>query len=308
MSDRPRDQGYGNRQPAPVHSPQRNNGNGNGSISMGPNGDPRRASGRAPLPEGREMALDGERAGSVSGSIGGATPSIGGGKDDGTPLNINRTPQQILTGLPATGPDVPPPSSASFPPPNQNVNGNGYPPVHSPSGNNNGPPAGLNDTLETFNIATFNPMSPDSWAALGRAYKNTTGREPGQMDLMGFLAGQGPVPLPGTGGGGGMGMNMGMGMGANGGMSGAPDQGGFGGSGMGGMGGMGNQGGTGGMNMGMGMGMPNVGGGPGGFGMGMNNGMSGMGGGPMNDQFGQGMGMGGGMNGGSGQGQGRNQY
>ena len=82
---------------------------------------------------------------------------------------------------------------------NGNGNGNGNNGSHNVSG----------ERLETFNIATFNPMMPECWASLGRAFKNTTGREPGQMELMGFLAGQGPVSLPIAGAGLGTVMNGG---------------------------------------------------------------------------------------------------
>ncbi len=77
---------------------------------------------------------------------------------------------------------------------------------HQFSGSQMGSGPGAGPRLETFDMTTFNPMMPESWAALALAWKGTTGREPGQMELMGFLAGQGPVmPM-------GMGMGMGMGM------------------------------------------------------------------------------------------------
>ncbi|WWC70919.1 uncharacterized protein I206_104871 [Kwoniella pini CBS 10737] len=53
-------------------------------------------------------------------------------------------------------------------------------------------------TLDTFPIAQFNPSSPDSWANLAQAWKNSMGKEPNQMELMAFLSG-------------GMGMGMGTG-------------------------------------------------------------------------------------------------
>lgn len=70
-------------------------------------------------------------------------------------------------------------------------------------------------------MSSFNPALPESWAALGAAWKVTTGREPNQMELMGFLA-TGQLPdasgmSMGMGGMGMMGMNgMGMGMGMGG--------------------------------------------------------------------------------------------
>ncbi|OCF39556.1 hypothetical protein I317_06666 [Kwoniella heveanensis CBS 569] len=66
--------------------------------------------------------------------------------------------------------------------------------------------------LETFDISSFDPTSPESWISLGEAWKNTMGREPNQMELMAFLAGGGG----GGGGGMGMGIGLGMGMGMNG--------------------------------------------------------------------------------------------
>lgn len=74
--------------------------------------------------------------------------------------------------------------------------------------------------LSSFDLTTFNPTSPESWAALGAAWKVTTGRDPNQMELMGFLA-TGQIPDPGAmgmmgmngngmGGMGGMGMGMGQ--------------------------------------------------------------------------------------------------
>ena len=45
-------------------------------------------------------------------------------------------------------------------------------------------------TLETFDISSFNPADPTSWTALAEAFQNSTGKEPNQMDIMQFLAGQ----------------------------------------------------------------------------------------------------------------------
>lgn len=43
-------------------------------------------------------------------------------------------------------------------------------------------------TLHTFPLQTFDPSSADSWAKLGEAWQNSTGREPEQMELMHWLA------------------------------------------------------------------------------------------------------------------------
>ncbi|RSH87968.1 uncharacterized protein EHS24_000491 [Apiotrichum porosum] len=82
-------------------------------------------------------------------------------------------------------------------------------------------------TLATFDMASFNPTQPESWAALAAAWHGSTGREPNQIELMQFLA-TGQVPdamgmgmmgggmgmmMGGGGGAGGMGGGMGMGMG-----------------------------------------------------------------------------------------------
>jgi hypothetical protein len=84
-------------------------------------------------------------------------------------------------------------------------------------------------TLQTFDLTTFNPANPESWATLAGAWERTTGRMPGQVELMQFLA-TGVVPDQG-GDGAGMGGNtaMGMGMGiGDGGMGGMVEGRGFG--------------------------------------------------------------------------------
>ncbi|EJT51154.1 hypothetical protein A1Q1_07618 [Trichosporon asahii var. asahii CBS 2479] len=103
-------------------------------------------------------------------------------------------------------------------------------------------------TLQTFDLTSFNPATPESWSALAQAWQNTTGRQPNQFELMQFLA-TGAQPdsstnAGGSGSGGEGGEGSGGGMG---GMFGMPGMMGMGGMGMGGMGG-----GMGGMGGGMG--------------------------------------------------------
>jgi hypothetical protein len=80
-------------------------------------------------------------------------------------------------------------------------------------------------TLDTFDLTSFNPMDPSSWATLGEAWKNSKGSEPNQMELMGWMS-EKMMSMGGGGTGMGMGMggmggqatqNMGMGMGMGGG-------------------------------------------------------------------------------------------
>lgn len=67
-----------------------------------------------------------------------------------------------------------------FPPPPQTNHNNRF---GGPA-----PGAGSGPTLQTFDLSTFNPMMPEAWVALGQAWKNSTGREANQLDLMAFLA------------------------------------------------------------------------------------------------------------------------
>ncbi|WWC62744.1 uncharacterized protein I303_105341 [Kwoniella dejecticola CBS 10117] len=55
--------------------------------------------------------------------------------------------------------------------------------------NPNASAAGPMMTLDTFPIQTFDPSSPDSWASLAQAWKNSMGKEPNQIELMAFLSG-----------------------------------------------------------------------------------------------------------------------
>jgi hypothetical protein len=74
------------------------------------------------------------------------------------------------------------------------------------------PPTSSEPTLDTYDVATFNPMSPESWAALGKAWRNSNrGAEPTPEALMMFLMSKG-VGMPGMGGGGGGGGGGGDGM------------------------------------------------------------------------------------------------
>jgi len=69
-------------------------------------------------------------------------------------------------------------------------------------------------TLESFDMASFNPMDPGAWARLGEAWKGSKGSEPSQMDLMGWMmgGGQGQGMVSGSmGGGGGQGWGGGGG-------------------------------------------------------------------------------------------------
>ncbi|WVN90585.1 uncharacterized protein L203_105825 [Cryptococcus depauperatus CBS 7841] len=43
-------------------------------------------------------------------------------------------------------------------------------------------------TLQNFSLQAFNPSLSESWALLGEAWKNTTGKEPEQVELMHWLA------------------------------------------------------------------------------------------------------------------------
>ncbi len=87
------------------------------------------------------------------------------------------------------------------------------PPVSSPS-------ASREPTLDTYDVATFNPMSPDSWAALGKAWRNSNqGAEPNPEALTMYLMSKG-VGMPGMGGGDGMGSGTGGGVGGSGNMGG----------------------------------------------------------------------------------------
>lgn len=98
------------------------------------------------------------------------------------------------------------------------------------------PPAPPPGSLAAFDPATFNPADPAAWAGLGRAWLAQTGREPGQMELMGFVMSGGkmgpgamdaaaaegePGFRVGMGVNGGMGMGMGMGGGGGGHLGGA---------------------------------------------------------------------------------------
>jgi hypothetical protein len=112
-------------------------------------------------------------------------------------------------------------------------------------------PARAKPTLETFDIKTFDPNQPASWAALAEAWEGTNGRQPNPQELMEWLM---MAHMRGAMGGGGAG--------------------GMGGGAMGQMGGMG---GFGGMGGGMAMGMGGAGG-PGGMGTGGQGGPQGQGG------------------------------
>lgn len=185
--------------------------------------------GRAPLPPGRDRA-----------------PLPEGRDMDDTPLNNHSISVSVPTE--ATPVETPQPKMPSFAQPNRNDSAPTDPIPNIASGSEFGP------RLETFDVTSFNPMMPECWSALAEAWKGTTGRDAGQMELMGFLAGQGPVmPMMGetgmqggnggqyqqngdTGMGGGNDMNMGM----NGGMTMGSDM-----ENMGHMGQMGNMGGNG---------------------------------------------------------------
>ncbi|GMK53764.1 hypothetical protein CspeluHIS016_0103500 [Cutaneotrichosporon spelunceum] len=81
-----------------------------------------------------------------------------------------------------------------------------------------GPNAATGRTLETFDWSSFNAGDGACWAALGEAWRASTGQEPNQMELMQFMVTQ----MSGMRG-------MGMGGGASG-----SEMGGMGGMGMGG--------------------------------------------------------------------------
>ena len=60
-------------------------------------------------------------------------------------------------------------------------------------------------SLETFDMSTFDPTNPASWAGLAQAFHISTGREPNQLELMQYLATGGSA---GNLGGGGSNMDM----------------------------------------------------------------------------------------------------
>jgi hypothetical protein len=48
-------------------------------------------------------------------------------------------------------------------------------------------------TLDTFDLEGFNGNSPESWMLLAKAWENSIGRAPNQMELMGYLASGGTM-------------------------------------------------------------------------------------------------------------------
>lgn len=60
-------------------------------------------------------------------------------------------------------------------------------------------PQPVTTTLETFDLASFNPADPTAWTRLAEAWKASTGSEPSQMDIMGWVG----MRMMGGGGGGG---------------------------------------------------------------------------------------------------------
>ncbi|WVQ83053.1 hypothetical protein IAT38_005191 [Cryptococcus sp. DSM 104549] len=66
---------------------------------------------------------------------------------------------------------------------------------------------GQQPTLANFDLASFNPTLVESWAGLASAWRGTTGREPGQVELMHWLT-TGQIMEDGAAGGGGGGGGM----------------------------------------------------------------------------------------------------
>ncbi|KAE8538913.1 hypothetical protein D1P53_005281 [Cryptococcus gattii VGV] len=131
------------------------------------------------------------------------------------PSNV---PPPYLSAPPPVAPPFPP-SSASAPQQHQ--------PQHQQSHQQQQTPISIssslqstnrrNDlvTLHTFPLQAFDPSSADSWAKLGEAWQNSTGKEPEQIELMHWLA-TGQVmdfKMMRMGMGMGMGTDMDMGMG-----------------------------------------------------------------------------------------------
>lgn len=122
-------------------------------------------------------------------------------------------PPPYLSAPPPVAPPFPPPSSASAPQHQQQQ----QTPISISSSLQ--PTNRQNDlvTLHTFPLQTFDPSSADSWAKLGEAWQNSTGREPEQIELMHWLATGQVMDFKmmrmGMGMGMGMGMDMDMGMG-----------------------------------------------------------------------------------------------
>ncbi|ODN81872.1 hypothetical protein L202_02223 [Cryptococcus amylolentus CBS 6039] len=79
---------------------------------------------------------------------------------------------------------TPPSHTSSLPPPPPNVNP--QPPFPTPAAQPTPEPTRL--TLEDFPLHTFDPSDPAAWVALGQAWTNSMGREPGGAELMGWLA------------------------------------------------------------------------------------------------------------------------
>ncbi|KIR80410.1 protein NRD1 [Cryptococcus gattii EJB2] len=120
-------------------------------------------------------------------------------------------PPPYLSAPPPVAPPFPPPSSANAPQQQQQQ----QTPISISSSLQ---PTNRRDdlvTLHTFPLQTFDPSSADSWAKLGEAWQNSTGREPEQIELMHWLA-TGQVmdfKMMRMGMGMGMGTDMDMGMG-----------------------------------------------------------------------------------------------
>lgn len=119
-------------------------------------------------------------------------------------------PPPYLSAPPPVAPPFPPPSSASALQQQQQQTSISISSSLQPTN-------WRNDlvTLHTFPLQTFDPSSADSWAKLGEAWQNSTGREPEQIELIHWLAtGQVmDVKMMRMGVGMGMGTDMGMGMG-----------------------------------------------------------------------------------------------
>lgn len=124
------------------------------------------------------------------------------------PSNV---PPPYLSAPPPVAPPFPPPSSASAP--QQHQQQQQQTPISISSSLQ--PTNRRNDlvTLHTFPLQTFDPSSAESWAKLGEAWQNSTGREPEQIELMHWLATGQIMDFKMMRMGMGMDMDMGMDMG-----------------------------------------------------------------------------------------------
>ncbi|WWD18622.1 hypothetical protein CI109_103075 [Kwoniella shandongensis] len=151
--------------------------------------------GRAPPPSWMmESGPKDEKGGEDDGE---ADMTLDNSDEDDEPTSKNKIPQYQNQNQNQNQSHTPNPVAASG---NDHGNGGNVPMSTSTSTSTS--------TLASFDIASFDPTSPQSWQTLGEAWRNTTGKEPDQVALMHFLA-TGMVMDPSAQGGGGGGMSMG---------------------------------------------------------------------------------------------------